>query len=711
MTEVWNAFRQQWKDLWRDFWFHCCLPSLVCYIFVELCSRKSIWKLGMFFLQNPLVFFYNVLIIATTASVCLLFRRKIFVLSIVMLLWGLVGVTDAVVLAFRTTPFTAVDLVLLKDALQIVKHYLSWFGVVLICLGAVAVVLLCVYLFYKAKKEEQRINYRIRIPFCIAVVGVCLLLTNAGMATGLLERKFVNLVQAFQDNGLPYCFMNSVLNVGVKRPEEYSQEVVGSFLEKFEEEEGRELVTEAPKPTAALDPEPNATLTDIPEITKAPETETEQEKTGTEYPNIIFLQLESFFDVKYIRDSSYSKDPVPFFTALKENYPSGFLEVPAIGAGTANTEFECLTGMNIDFFGPGEYPYRTILREHTCESLAYILKEKGYSATAMHNNDGTFYGRNVVFANLGFDRYVSLEYMAGAEMNPLNWAKDEILTEQIVKVLENTEEPDFIYAISVQGHGAYPKEPVLSETEIESELPEGLEEYVNSYQYYIQQISEMDKFLKELVLNLSACQEEVVLVLYGDHLPSLGLSGELLENGSLFQTEYVIWSNRERMAEDKDIECYQLTARVLEILGMEDGIMPQFHCYRQDDEDYLEYMQLLMYDILYGEMEVYGGQIPYKPTELQMGLEEISIQEAYLKESPVPGDRTVLYLYGQNFTEWSKVNINGETVDTLYLNEELLIALELPKDEEGVYYITVRQQGEDELVLSETKVFEYHLTK
>jgi len=280
-----------------------------------------------------------------------------------------------------------------------------------------------------------------------------------------------------------------------------------------------------------------------------------------------------------------------------------------------------------------------------------------------------------------------------------------------MKVLENTEEPDFIYAISVQGHGAYPKEPVIPETELELKLPEALEEYVNSYQYYVQQLIEMDKFLKELVLSLSACQEEVVLVLYGDHLPSLGLSEDLLENGSLFQTEYVIWSNRERVAEDTDIECYQLSARVLEILGMEDGIMPQFHCYRQDDEDYLEHMQLLMYDILYGEMEVYGGQIPYKPTDLQMGLEEICIQEVRVKKSPVPGDRTILYLTGQNFTEWSKAAINGETVDTLFLNEELLIALELPKDEEGVYYITVRQQGEDELVLSETKVFEYHLTK
>ena len=62
------------------------------------------------------------------------------------------------------------------------------------------------------------------------------------------DRNFGNLAQAFHDNGLPYCFMNSVLNTGVKRPDNYSEETLGDFLEVFEEEEGKELVTEAPVP-------------------------------------------------------------------------------------------------------------------------------------------------------------------------------------------------------------------------------------------------------------------------------------------------------------------------------------------------------------------------------------------------------------------------------------------------------------------------------
>ena len=77
--------------------------------------------------------------------------------------------------------------------------------------------------------------------------------------------------------------------------------------------------------------------------------------------------------------------------------------MPAIGAGTANSEFEVLTGFNVAYFGAGEYPYKTILGKQTIESMATQLKLDGYSTHAMHNHDGTFYDRYKVYKNMGFD--------------------------------------------------------------------------------------------------------------------------------------------------------------------------------------------------------------------------------------------------------------------------------------------------------------------
>ena len=754
MKEFFDLFREKWKFLWKTFFFTCYIPSLFCFCFVELCSRRSVADLLLFLVKQPVVFFYNVLIIAATASVCLLFKRRTFVLSLVMLLWAIIGITDLVLLNFRTTPFTAVDFALIKDALAIANRYLSWVGVVLIIVGAILAIALCIVLFRKAKQEES-VGYKIGIPFCGLLFLLCIVLTDFGMSIGLLDRNFGNLAQAFHDNGLPYCFMNSVVNTGVQKPDNYSEELVDAFLDEFEEEEGRKLVTIVPSQTVA----PKMTITpiiteetqsagnseltqesqqtgnlDIAEgetLTGESEEEEEQKENGEleptvgselteeqqpagdsestkDYPNIIFLQLESFFDVKYIENFSASEDPIPFFTSLKEKYPSGFLEVPSIGAGTANTEFECITGMNLDLFGPGEYPYKTVLKDRTCESMAYILRKLGYSATAMHNNDGTFYNRNEVFANLGFDRYLSIEYMENAPVNELNWARDRVLVRQIMRTLKKTEEKDYIYAISVQGHGAYPQEQILPEISLDIKLPEELSEYYYQYLYYVHQLKEMDNFLKELTLNLRAFREKTVLVLYGDHLPSLGLSEELLTNENTFQTEYVVWSNFGLTAENEDVQSYQLSARVLRMLGIEEGIMPQYHNYRSEEANYLENMQLLMYDMLYGDMEIYDGVNPYETVEMQMGLEEICIQEVYQEDS-AEEEETLLYVVGENFTEWSKIVINMEKVETIFLSENLLAAKELPDSEDGVYYIKVAQQGADEIVLSETKAMEYRI--
>ena len=69
---------------------------------------------------------------------------------------------------------------------------------------------------------------------------------------------------------------------------------------------------------------------------------------------------------------------------LSSEYSAGYISVPCFGAGTANTEFEVQTGINLDDFGPGEYPYKTVLQSAICESAAYDLKNLGYSTHALH---------------------------------------------------------------------------------------------------------------------------------------------------------------------------------------------------------------------------------------------------------------------------------------------------------------------------------------
>ena len=80
----------------------------------------------------------------------------------------------------------------------------------------------------------------------------------------------------------------------------------------------------------------------------------------------------SFFDPTLVNYLDISEDPIPTFRKLMKEYSSGYYKVPSVGAGTANTEFESITGMSMHYFGPGEYPYKSILRETTCESAPYV---------------------------------------------------------------------------------------------------------------------------------------------------------------------------------------------------------------------------------------------------------------------------------------------------------------------------------------------------
>ncbi len=232
---------------------------------------------------------------------------------------------------------------------------------------------------------------------------------------------------------------------------------------------------------------------------------------------------------------------MPVWRELTEKYTTGYFQVPVVGAGTANTEFEVLTGMSARFFGPGEYPYKTRMPDRTAETVAYNLKEYGYGTHAIHNHRATFYGRNHVYANLGFDDFTPLEYMPKVDKTPKNWAKDEVLTSQILKAMDATpDQPDVVFTDSVQGHGKYPQEKVLEDPAITvEECP--VEGYQYAFEYFVNQIHEMDQFVGELTAALEQRDEKTILVLYGDHLPALGLEDQDMTSGSLYDTTYVMW--------------------------------------------------------------------------------------------------------------------------------------------------------------------------
>ncbi|MDE5977999.1 MAG: sulfatase-like hydrolase/transferase, partial [Turicibacter sp.] len=619
------------------------LLAVVLNLLIESFSRHSILAAFSYLIHSPIVFLYNVLLILLTLSLTLLVRRKVFLFITISLIWLAGGITNGIVLNNRVTPFTANELKLVTSTLDVLEKYFTAFEIGLILVGIFLAILAIIVAFFLAPKSKNKVNYKKSVPLVAALFASFVLLTQGALKTNVISDYFGNIAFAYLDYGFPYCFTNSLLNTGIKRPSNYSATTMEELIKKLNLEE----VTKIDENNLVASNDDSIVL-------------------QKQMPNIIMLQLESFFDPTLMTDLEFSEDPVPNFRQLKEDFSSGFLTVPSVGAGTANTEFEIITGMNLEFFGAGEYPYKTILRKTTAESINYDLKDLGYTAHAIHNNRGTFYTRQKVFKMLGFDTFTSIEYMHIDETTPLGWAKDKYLTKPILDALNSTEGQDFIYTISVQGHGDYPTTPIENHSHI---TVSGLDdiERLTAFEYFTNEMYEMDQFIASLISALTLLNEDTILVMYGDHLPTLGIEESELANGDLFQTQYVIWNNFGLEKQDADVEAYQLCAHLLDLLDVHHGTLINYHQQFQDSSDYLENLKLLQYDMLYGNQYIYGNTNPYAPTKMQMGVNEILISDVYQDED---GNFIVK---GENFTEYSRVKINDTDYATTYIDSNTLM--------------------------------------
>lgn len=645
--------------------------ALVITLIVELFNRGlNPGRMLEFVTGRPLIFLYNALIVLTTLIASELFKRRRAVLYTISLTWVVLGFVQYTVIKERTQPFCSVDILMIKDAFSLMTIYYTWPHIILMFGSGFAAIALVVLLFTRARRRK-RVNYAASTVTFAGFVMLCVMFSALGIQAEVLPRRFDNMVDAYNNYGFPVCFTFTFGQQGISKPETYSTETVAEIIKDIDSDDDGELTY------------PVFSASDRPE-----------------QPNILFIQLESFFDVNTIVGSAYSADPTPTFNRLCRNFPSGLLYVPTIGGGTANTEFEVLTGLNLDFFGAGELPYNTLMQQTPVETINYDLKEYGYTATAMHSNGATFYSRNVVYPNMGFDRFVSLEYMQDMKYNALGWAKDHELTGEVLRALQSTEGRDVLMCISVESHGKYAEEYIPREGDIEIlELPEQIP--LAPFQNFVNIIPATDSFLKELVHAIARFEEPTVVIAYGDHLPAMELQDDMLTTGSIYASRYVIWNNFGRAFDAPDLQAYRLSANVMKQLGFSGGVIAKYHqSYDADEagEEYLDKLEQLQYDILYGEKNAYEGETPYVPAHMTMGSVPVTITDAN-------GEYGRLLVTGENFNEFSAVMIDNKPVDTAYVDRNHIVAR--MDDPLSVTSFAVAQVARDGTVLSQTKSFRF----
>lgn len=660
--------------------------ALILNFFLELSLRRNPVNAVVHIFTQPFVYAFNALLIFAVFSILLFLKRRMFSFVFISLLWITLPIVNAILLTRRNTPFNGSDFRLLLSAFEIVGEYLSVIEIILVLALIFGAIGFAVLMFIKGRKSKRNMYFSgVSFSVIMSVTIGSVLLFNGTIDSS----HFSNLPDAYKEFGFAYSFICSVIDHGIEKPDGYDDSMVKSVLEQIDGEE--ESVDEAsPRPSNAI-------------------------TASKDKPNVIFIQLESFYDPANIEGISFSRDPIPIFRRLMEENMSGWFTVPSIGAGTANTEFEVLTGMDIDHFGIAEYPYLSILQNNTCESIAYNFKEYGYAAHVMHNHTGTFYDRYIVFPNLGFDTFISIENMTDITRNETGWAKDSMLVDEIMGVMTHTnDQADLVYAISVQPHGKYPvtEQEFLDCYNGNNPAPikvtgneESLEKY--GFDFWVNQVYDVDLFIGDLIKELEAFDEPVMLVMFGDHLPAFAEENLINESGSYYCTEYVIWSNYGLENKgDKDLYTFQLASYVSDMIGIESGYMNRLHQEMADKSEeyaeeslYSDEMHILQYDMLYGEKYAYGGKNAYLPANTRFGYKDIVIDEIKIQGE-------TLYVYGKGFNDgFSHIYINGSEKNTIFLKKGCVIADNVMLNEGDV--IKVVQSSSDRIRMNESNAVVY----
>lgn len=415
-------------------------------------------------------------------------------------------------LAFRDDPVVASDLLILGEAGQMAGRYQLFLNTKMaaaLALAALSVVAL-------ALLARARPGWRGRLAGALASLAVAAALIPA-YASDRLYSKTAQLdhleqwaaTQQYLSHGLLYPFLHSVKDALPDPPEGYSAQDAAQLLEQY-------------------------SSADIPEEKKV---------------NIVGIMLEAFTDLSVYSQIEFQQDVYADFHTLQAESYSGRLLTNIFAGGTINTERAFLTGLS-----SGDFNFRS-----NTSSYVWYLKGQGYQTSGDHPSNQWFYNRSNICSYLGFDQYRFLENYYTQFSGDLP-ADDSVFFPELTRsVLEQMEsdEPLFSFSVSYQGHGPY-DDRTCSWGEVDQfianyDLPDTDRAILANYLGSVQDTSH---HLLELTDTLRACEEPVVLVIFGDHKPWLGNSNSAYESLGIdlsqsdresfynyWSTPYLIWAN------------------------------------------------------------------------------------------------------------------------------------------------------------------------
>ena len=295
-----------------------------------------------------------------------------------------------------------------------------------------------------------------------------------------------------------------------------------------------------------------------------------------EKPTVIAIMNETFSDLSIYQNMHANYQGPAYFKSIDDCLSRGRLYVSAYGGGTANTEFEFLTGNSMAYLGSGVYPYTTYDLTDT-ENLASQFKSLGYYTTAMHPNHGTNWNRENVYKDFGFDQFLTINDFEGAE-TLRGMVTDKSTYDKILELLDTNSDPQFIFDVTMQNHSGYDTGLIPYDKQVSLNIDGEFNSNVNEYVSLIQQ---SDEALEYFLGKLSKLDRKVVVVFWGDHQPFFPDTyndrwftneDDATHQERLWQTNYIIWANYDvagnsQTSHEEDLSSNYLSSELMKLIG------------------------------------------------------------------------------------------------------------------------------------------------
>ncbi|MDO4753942.1 MAG: LTA synthase family protein [Bacillota bacterium] len=514
-----HFLRERRFQVWQGYLF----LFLFCVALTFLEFAYSVGSLGTFLKnlqRSPLIFLLNLFPISAGVFFLYFLTSSLRFSTIVnFIFFNVIFIVNRIKILYRNEPLYISDLRLGAESIAITKgESYSPGSAVLLLSGAAFVLLLFVVFYFKSAK----IGWKSRVIGGIATVLISWSMfanvypNQALYARILPDVSMYNDSDSSENKGILYYLLYSVQFSKVAIPDGYNK----------------------------------------------------NEFSGTEHgqiemtvkPNILMIMGEAYFDLSDLEIFSFpNRRPTHHFDRLsRDALVTGRIWVPAFGGGTADTEFDVLTGcLTIKCAPNGTFSFNSILDD--TGSVARVLKNRGYHTRAFHPGYNFFYKRQTVYPRLGFDEVLFIDSVENQIFVGRNLQEKQTFDEytgRLLRHLDAEERPIFDYMVTIQNHGPYYAGKFNADYAFECEVP--LHDEVRScIASYFQGVHEMDEELGRLADLVEELPEPFLLVFYGDHLPSLYggnysydqigmdiVSGDFDAEKRRHTTPYLIWANR-----------------------------------------------------------------------------------------------------------------------------------------------------------------------